>query len=217
MTVLPPGCTSGCATATADGTYPGVFNNELADGSFGITSPIFLNEVTPAGLVRTLRVPDGTRPGVPGGSGVVTSFSSKSELALNQSTNGQYVTFMGYATRPNMIDVSNSNTPGVVDPTNPVPGSYYRVVATLGRNGRISYTETNAYSGNNGRAAILQRQPRRQCDLHRGERREWRQPAARRRDPRCGCADHDALGSAGERPGPRPAGSGRQLQRDPAG
>ena len=54
VTVLPPGCTSGCATATADGSYPGVFNNVLADGSFGITSPIFLNEVTPAGrLVRT--------------------------------------------------------------------------------------------------------------------------------------------------------------------
>jgi hypothetical protein len=156
VTVLPPGCTSGCVTATADGSYPGVFNNALADGSFGITSPIFLNEVTPAGrLVRTLRVPDGTRPGVPGGSGVVTSFSSKSELALNQSTNGQYVTFMGYATQPDMIDVSNANTPGVIDPTNPVPGSYYRVVATLGRDGRISYTETNAYSGDNGRAAIL--------------------------------------------------------------
>ncbi len=85
----------------------------------------------------------------------MTSFSSKSELALNQSTNGQYVTFMGYVTRPNVIDVSNSNTPAVVDPTNPVPGSYYRVVATLGRDGRISYTETNAYSGNNGRAAVL--------------------------------------------------------------
>jgi hypothetical protein len=156
VTVLPPGCTTGCVTATADGSYPGVFNNDLADASFGITSPIFLNEVTPDGrLVRTLRVPDGTRPGVPGGSGVVTSFSSKSELALNQSTNGQYVTFMGYVTRPNMIDVSNSNTPAVVDPTNPVPSSYYRVVATLGRNGKLSYTETNAYSGNNGRAAVL--------------------------------------------------------------
>ncbi len=86
---------------------------------------------------------------------MVTSFSSKSELALNLSTSGQSVTFMGYVTRPNMIDVSNSNTPGVIDPTNPVPGSYYRVVATLGRNGKFSFTETNAYSGNNGRAAIL--------------------------------------------------------------
>jgi hypothetical protein len=156
VTVLPPGCTTGCVTATADGTYPGVFNNDLADASFGITSPIFLNEVSPDGrLVRTLRVPAGTRPGVPGGSGMVTSFSSKSELALNQSTSGQSVTFMGYVTRPNMIDVSNSNTPAVIDPTNPVPGSYYRAVATLGRNGKFSFTETNAYSGNNGRAAIL--------------------------------------------------------------
>ncbi len=156
VTVLPPGCTSGCVTATADGGYPGVFNNALADGSFGITSPIFLNEVTPDGrLVRTLRVPDGTRPGAPGGSGVVTSFSSKSELALNQSTNGQDVSFVGYASTPNMIDVSNANTPGVIDPTNPVPGAYYRVVATIDRWGRISYTETNAYSGDNGRAAIL--------------------------------------------------------------
>lgn len=112
VTVLPPGCTSGCVTATADGSYPGVFNNARADGSFGITSPIFLNEVTPAGrLVRALRVPDGTRPGVPGGSGVVTSFSSKSELALNQSTNGQYVTFMGYATQPNMPRTRRARTP----------------------------------------------------------------------------------------------------------
>ena len=51
--------------------------------------------------------------------------------------------------------MSNSNTPGVVDPTNPVPGAYYRAVATLDAQGRLSYTETNAYSGNNGRAAIL--------------------------------------------------------------
>jgi hypothetical protein len=52
-TVLPPGCTSGCVTATADGSYPGVWNNALADGSFGITSPIFLNEITPEGRPGT--------------------------------------------------------------------------------------------------------------------------------------------------------------------
>src|SRR5580658_3969958 len=43
---LPPGCTSGCGVATDDGTYPEVFNNDLADGSFGITSKIFLDEIT---------------------------------------------------------------------------------------------------------------------------------------------------------------------------
>ena len=68
-----------------------------------------------------------------GGAGdqLVTSFSSKSELALNLSTDGQHVTFMGYVARPDALDVSNSNTPGVVDPTNPVPGAYYRAVAQL--------------------------------------------------------------------------------------
>jgi len=55
---------------------------------------------------------------------------------------------------PDVVDVSNANTPGVVDPTNPVPGKYYRAVAQLSANGKFTFTETNAYSGNNGRAAI---------------------------------------------------------------
>jgi hypothetical protein len=36
-----------------------------------------------------------------------------------------------------------------------VPSAYYRVVAQLDQQGQFHYTETNAYSGNNGRAAIL--------------------------------------------------------------
>ena len=55
---------------------------------------------------------------------------------------------------PGQVDVSNSNTPGVIDPTNPVPGTDYRAVAQLSRNGKFAFTETNAYSGNNGRAAV---------------------------------------------------------------
>jgi hypothetical protein len=43
----------------------------------------------------------------------------------------------------------------VVDSTNPVTTSYFRAVAALDPSGRLSFTETNAYSGNNGRAAIL--------------------------------------------------------------
>jgi hypothetical protein len=152
VTVLPPGCTSGCTTATNDGSYPGVFNNDLVDASFGVTSPVFLDQLTPSGrLVSKLRVPDPSQPG----GGLVTSFSSKSELALNLSTSDRYVTFMGYVAKPDLLDVSNSNTPGVVDPTNPVSSTYYRAVATLNDRGQFSYTETNAYSGNNGRAAIL--------------------------------------------------------------
>jgi hypothetical protein len=101
--------------------------------SFGITSRVFLDQLTPSGqLVSTLPVPDGSQPGPGrGGDGIVTSFSSKSELALNLSTSGRSVTFMGYVAKPGAIDVSNSNTPGVIDPTNPVPAAYYRVVAQV--------------------------------------------------------------------------------------
>ncbi len=151
VTELPPGCGSAaspCAPAIANGTYPYVFNNDTVDGSFGVTSPIYLDELTSWGQVFG-RIPVPTRD-------MVTSFSSKSELALNLSTFGQDITFMGYRAPVAALDVSNSNTPGVIDPTNPVTSAYYREVADLGRDGRFdSFTLTNAYSGNNGRAAIL--------------------------------------------------------------
>src|SRR5258706_15559016 len=40
-------------------------------------------------------------------------------------------------------------------PPIPSPGSYSRVVAEVDARGRFRFTKTNAYSGNNGRAAIL--------------------------------------------------------------
>ena len=100
---------SGCNTAVADGTYPTVFNNDSADGSFGVTSPIFLDNITTDGrLINTLPVPTHL---------LVTSFSSKSELAVHRSTDGRSITFVGYrggtgfVTAPNQLDISNSNTP----------------------------------------------------------------------------------------------------------
>jgi hypothetical protein len=147
---LPPVCgTSASCTAhaTNDGTYPYVFNNAAADGSFGITSPIFLDQITTNGsLLSTYTVPT---------SVLVTSFSSKSEIALNLSTDGHYITFMGYEAPVNTLDVSNSNTPGVIDPTNPVGTAFSRAVAQLDAYGSLTLTPTNAYSGNNGRAAFL--------------------------------------------------------------
>jgi hypothetical protein len=145
-TQLPPGCTTGCATAVADGNYPYVFNNDSVDGSFGVTSPLYLREITPSGRLQdVIPVPS---------SELNTSFSSKSEGALNVSSDGKYVTFIDYVAAPDTVDVSNANTPGVIDPTNPVPGAYYRAVAQLSQNGKFTFTETNAYSGNNGRAAV---------------------------------------------------------------
>lgn len=159
--VLPPNCKStqaGCPGgngATNDGTYPYVWNNVLYDPSFGITARIFLDTITPGGqVVRTLEVPNSLHPDE-GNNQLVTSFSSKSELALNLSSDGRYLTFMGYVAPVNTIDVSNSNTFGAVDPTNPDGQSFYRAVARLDRDGRFSFTETNAYSGNNGRSAFL--------------------------------------------------------------
>jgi hypothetical protein len=86
---------------------------------------------------------------------MVGSFSSKSEVALNLSADREFVTFMGYLAPIDTLDVSNSNTPFVFDPTNPVPSKIYRLVAQVDRHGHFNFTKSNAYSGNNGRAAIL--------------------------------------------------------------
>ncbi len=60
---LPPNCastTGGCSPgAINNGTYPQVWNNDLSDGSFGITSKIFLDQVTPFGFrINSLEVPN---------------------------------------------------------------------------------------------------------------------------------------------------------------
>jgi hypothetical protein len=155
---LPPGCVPStknkvtCGTAAVDGTFPTVFNNDTPDPSFGITSPIYLDELAPTGATLfSLEVPNSSTTS---GDQLVTSFSSKSEEALHLSTDGPDLTFMDYVAPLNTIDVSNANTPAVIDPTNPVPGAYYRAVATVNSAGQFSFTETNAYSGNNGRAAL---------------------------------------------------------------
>ena len=98
VTVLPPGCTTGCATATNDGSYPGVFNNVIPDPSFGVTSPIFLDQITPTGTHQHAARARRRRP-IRRRPDRVTSFSSKSEMALNLSTNGRDLTFMGYVAR----------------------------------------------------------------------------------------------------------------------
>ena len=146
-----------CAGAISDGTYPYVWNNDQVDASFGITSKIFLDQITPAGVqINSLEVPNSSQPGVPPTKDqLVTSFSSKSELALNLSTDGRAITFMGYVAPINAVDVSNSNTPDVADSTNPVTSQFFRGVAAVDQHGTFRFTKTNAYSGNNGRAAIL--------------------------------------------------------------
>ena len=132
--------------------FPTVFNNAATDGHFGITSPIFLDDLTTDGhRLDTLPIPTDQ---------IVTSFSSKSELALHLSTDGKSLTFVGYRGGPgfptaaNIFDVSNGNTPGLIDPTNAAVGQYYRSVAEVDAHGHLMITEGNAYSGDNGRGAV---------------------------------------------------------------
>ena len=161
-TVLPPNCastTGGCSAATGapyNGTYPQVFNNDIYDANFGVTSKIFLDQITLFGWrINSVEVPNSSQRHITSTSDqLVTSFSSKSEIALNLSTDGRLLTFMGYVSPIDAIDVSNSNTPAAIDPTDPVGLNTYRAVATVDASGHFTFTETNAYSGNNGRAAI---------------------------------------------------------------
>jgi hypothetical protein len=160
--------TGGTVTANiaiAPNTYPTVFNNDAIDANFGITEPIVLDQIpattalvtTP---ISTITIPNSDSPAADGDQ-LVTSFSSKSELAVNQSTDGQDVSFVGYDAPTAAIDVSNSNTPSEQDPTNTdLAGAsalqgYYRDAAVMNANGNFQFTEVGAYPGNNGRAAIL--------------------------------------------------------------
>jgi hypothetical protein len=143
--------------AVSDNNYVTVWNNDTVDASFGVTSPIFLTAVDPNSgrVLNRLSVPTGQ---------VVTSFSSKSELALHlgRDEHGNHLVFVGYASAGvGALDVSNSDAVAGQDPTNPVSfafGSNYafhRTIVSLEDDGQFSYTPTINYGGNNGRAALL--------------------------------------------------------------
>ncbi len=150
QTVLPNG-----ALATGDGNFANVFKNETPDPSFGVATPIIIDRRTLTGAIVSSYSPGA-------GTSLVTSFSSKSELGLNVSQDGRYVSFMGYAAPLNTLDASNANTAYFTDPSNPVTNVANRmptVARAIGvfdlSTGAIAATPVNAYSGNNGRAAVL--------------------------------------------------------------
>jgi hypothetical protein len=136
------------AQAVADGQYPYVFNNDGPDPSFAVSTPIDLWDVSLWGRpLSTVQVP---------AAQMTTSFSSKSELAVNVATNGQSLSLSGYNAPTRTFDASNSSTPGTPDPTNPdLSGPFYRVAGDLSSDGRWTFTDTNSFSGDNGRAALL--------------------------------------------------------------
>ena len=136
------------AQAVAPGQFPYIFNNDGPDGSFAVQTPIDLWDVSLAGQ------PLGTVHVAPGQ--MTTSFSSKSELAINLATDGQSLSFSGYGATPGTFDASNSSTPGTIDASNPdLAGPFYRVTGDIDSQGKWTFTETNSYSGDNERAALL--------------------------------------------------------------
>jgi hypothetical protein len=141
-----------CANANCSSN---VWNNDTSDANFGITSGIFLQNVnTSTGSVdNTVNV---TQLAANAGVNLATSFSSKSELALNLSPDGSSLTFMGYNATTGQFDVSNSNTPGSLEPGNTdIQTATYRAVGQISlASNALQVTTTNAYNGNNGRAAI---------------------------------------------------------------
>jgi len=159
VTAIPGG------TAVSNGDLNTVWNNASVDASFGVTSPITIEDLSPTNAAAVLSTKTFDT------SQIVTSFSSKSELGLNivQTPTGPVVTFMGYApggggyptTGAGALDVSNSDTTAYSDPTNPVTmfyGTNYafnRSVVALNADGSYSITQTLAHGGNNGRGAVL--------------------------------------------------------------
>ena len=180
----PPATTAvgvSCGFASDNGEAPNlkdshnVWNNAATDGSFGVSSPIYLDDLTTDGdKIGTLPIPSNE---------IVTSFSSKSELALNRSIDGESLTFMGYRggpgcptltlsgsganltltqgnnvgpvspTRPNLVDASASSTPGLCDPTDAAVSSY------VGATGPTAYYRSVAEVGPLG-PHLLHRQQR---------------------------------------------------------
>src|SRR5579862_4807898 len=81
-TVSFPGFLPNNAASVADGTFPNVFNNETPDGSFGVTSPIFIDRLTITGGLISI-IPVTPLLFSQTGANVATSFPSKSELGLS--------------------------------------------------------------------------------------------------------------------------------------
>lgn len=140
--------------ATNNGTYPAVLKNTGADSSFGVTAPIYLQQFANTGTASAPVLVQNNTVNLTAMTGVVTSFPSKSEGALNLSLDGKSLTLVDYKTTANQLDVSNSNTPGIAEPGNYTANPTPRTLVDLSTTGVNSVSPTNAYPGNNGRAAV---------------------------------------------------------------
>jgi hypothetical protein len=156
VTQLPLNCVApNCATAAANGTYPMVFNNDLVDASFGITAKIILDERLNGERIRSLEVPNGGQHGATSNKDqMVTSFPSKSEIALNLSVDHHSVSFMGYVAPTDAINVSNSNTPDTGLPWSPATDGLPNIIGRVNPDGTATiWAITSTVSGGGDQGA----------------------------------------------------------------
>jgi len=130
--------------------------------SFGSTEtyPTIFNDPTITGVQGSIHIDRYlVAPGVPlvgslALTGITTSFSSKSEGALMRSVDGRYLTYMGYDASVGLNNVSNSFTEDANLAGNTAP-LFDRAVARVdGNDDVVVIHESNAYSGDNPRAAV---------------------------------------------------------------
>lgn len=144
--------------AVSPGTFPNVFTNDTNDANFGVATAMYLDQWAPnaTSAFQTSNI-TAAAAALATPENFAVSFASQSGMGLNVSPDGKSLTFMGYNTTQNQIDVSNSNTPGVVDPTNTdIQTATYRTVGEFDfATGKLSFTHTNAYSGDDARGAVL--------------------------------------------------------------
>jgi hypothetical protein len=143
-----------CTTANCSGN---VWTNATADANFGLTSSITLSAVNTTSGATDASV-NVTALAASLGLNVATSFSSKSELALNFTPDGSGVTFMAYNTSTlGELDVSNSNSYSGSEAgnTDTQTATARAVIQFNLATNAVQQTISGAYSGNNGRAAIL--------------------------------------------------------------
>ena len=149
--ILPYNKSGSTVAAIANGAFNNVFQNDTVDANFGVTAPYSLQFFNSNGAFATL-----TSTYNISASAFTGSFSSKSEGAINVSADGSAITLLGYASGGNQIDISNANTPGSSETGNTDTAvATFRTVAQVNANGTTQFTNTNAYSGNNGRAVTL--------------------------------------------------------------
>ncbi len=123
------------------------------DLNHDLTAPVILDEFGTNGvLAGQLGLPVTTSGA---NHGIVTSGGSKSEGGLNLSTDGYYLTYIGYDTTNLVNPIGTSDVSKIASAGGPSV-AVNRDIARISASGTIDTTTslTNAYQGDNARAAI---------------------------------------------------------------